>query len=84
MYFFVNNRNLDPFEEYTDEDIWKALEDVGMKEYVIEGNGLEMTVLARGTNFSTGQRQIMCLARAILRKNSIMILDEATANVDLR
>lgn len=55
-----------------------------MKELVSDANGLQMSVLARGQNFSTGQRQILCLARAILRKNRIIILDEATANVDLR
>lgn len=55
-----------------------------MKEYVREAKGLQMTVLARGNNFSTGQRQILCLARAILRNNRIIILDEATANVDLK
>lgn len=61
----------------------KALEHVELKDFVSKTNGLQMPVLAHGQNFSTGQRQILCLARAILRRNRIIILDEATANVDL-
>jgi ABC-type multidrug transport system fused ATPase/permease subunit len=75
---------LDPFEEYSDDEIWNALENVEMKDFVSKNNGLQMPVLAHGQNFSFGQRQIFCLARAILKKNRIIILDEATANVDLR
>ncbi|CAG9854241.1 unnamed protein product [Phyllotreta striolata] len=71
--------NLDPKGNHADSELWKAIEKVNLKTLFLS---LDEKITENGSNYSSGQRQLICLARALVSKNKIIVLDEATSNMD--
>lgn len=76
--------NLDPFDDQTDDKIWDVLKELNLSPFVLSfAEGLYHELFEGGSNLSIGQKQMICLARALLRNSKILILDEVNALIDI-